>query len=100
MDELAAHTDSYFLKSKAIVGRFGDRIVNSPLAEGAVLGVCVIFLLRWAVVVFTVLLALQGLSYFVVYLVVGFRAGVILAIFALLAMLPSYLTYRAWHSLR
>jgi len=25
MDELAAHTDSYFLKTKAIVGRFGDR---------------------------------------------------------------------------
>ena len=24
-DELAAHTDSYFLKTKAIVGRFGDR---------------------------------------------------------------------------
>src|SRR5436309_13396031 len=25
MDDLAAHTDSYFLKSKAIVGHFGDR---------------------------------------------------------------------------
>src|ERR1700743_3328809 len=25
MDELAAHTDSYFLKTKAIVGQFGDR---------------------------------------------------------------------------
>src|SRR3981189_942148 len=25
MDDLAARTDSYFLKSKAIVGRFGDR---------------------------------------------------------------------------
>ena len=25
MDDLAAHTDSYFLKTKAIVSRFGDR---------------------------------------------------------------------------
>jgi nicotinate phosphoribosyltransferase len=25
MDDLAAHTDSYFLKTKAIVGKFGDR---------------------------------------------------------------------------
>ena len=25
MDDLAKRTDSYFLKSKAIVGRFGDR---------------------------------------------------------------------------
>ena len=30
-----------FLLLKPLLGRFGDRIVNSPLAEGAVVGVCV-----------------------------------------------------------
>src|SRR5215207_6694632 len=25
MDDLAAHTDSYFLKTKAVVGKFGDK---------------------------------------------------------------------------
>ena len=67
----------------------------------ALLGLCVLLLLRWPVALFALLSTAFGIFYLVGSLFrVPFPAELINIFFATLAMLPAYLTYRAWRSLR
>jgi hypothetical protein len=66
-----------------------------------VLGIAVFLLLRWATVAFAVLSFGFGAFMFVATLrVVPFPWELLNLFFACLAMLPAYLTYRAWPRLR
>jgi hypothetical protein len=65
------------------------------------LGICVFLLFRWLVLLFTILLSGFGVFFLFASLrAVPFPWELINIFFALLYILPAYLTYRAWPRLR
>ncbi len=65
------------------------------------LGFSVFLLLRWLVVAFSILSASCGIFYIGwTMVVVPFPSGLFNLLFAILLIIPAFLTHCAWHSLR